>query len=474
MSEPLHTLISQFLAKHLPLFETLISVEKLTAGASQATLRITATVAGANKCYALRHCPEASSGGTEDGIGLQAEAQVIATIAQASIPGPAIIAVLSAGDGLGDGFLMHWLEGETLGHKINRSPELSDVRPTLAAQCGELLAHIHAVDIQATGLSKTLHTYCASDLVKQSWQHYQALEADAPMIDYTARWLLDNLPEAQRQTLVHGDFRNGNLMVNPTGITAVLDWELAHIGDPMRDLGYLCVNSWRFGNAELAVGGFGHTEALLSAYEAASGTKVCTESIKFWQVFGSFWWSITCLGMAQSYRDGSNTSVERPAIGRRSSEAQMDCVNLIIPGSFAGPSSKPLIAHSKGDPTEAEDLASNRELIQSVSDFLKAELASELPNDKRFLARVAANSLAIVQRELTLAPQLAIEEHNRLQTLLQSKDELHALRKRLVLELRTTLPLNQQGLAEHLRETVAGRLAVDQPGYAALQQPEHC
>ena len=121
-------------------------------------------------------------------------------------------------------------------------------------------------------------------------------------------------------------------MVSPAGVVAVLDWEIAHIGDPMRDLGWICTNSWRFGRSELPVGGFGGYADLFRGYERVSGRAVDPAHVKFWEVFGSFWWACSSLTMAEHYRTGPDKTVERPAIGRRSSECQVDCVNLLIPG----------------------------------------------------------------------------------------------------------------------------------------------
>ena len=112
----------------------------------------------------------------------------------------------------------------------------------------------------------------------------------------------------------------------------MLDWELAHIGDPMRDLGWLCTRSWRFGVADKPVGGFGDYDDLFAGYDVRAGHKVDRDAVRFWEVFGSFWWAVGCLSMAQSLRDGKETSLERPVIGRRRSECQIDCVNLLIPG----------------------------------------------------------------------------------------------------------------------------------------------
>ena len=93
------------------------------------------------------------------------------------------------------------------------------------------------------------------------------------MFELALQWLKRHRPpEPARLSLVHGDFRNGNLMVDDDGLRAVLDWEMAHLGDPMEDLGWICVNSWRFGRHELPVGGFGTREQLFAGYVEAGGT----------------------------------------------------------------------------------------------------------------------------------------------------------------------------------------------------------
>ncbi|MFP6773205.1 MAG: phosphotransferase family protein, partial [Alphaproteobacteria bacterium] len=238
------------------------------------------------------------------------------------VPEPEVHYVLREDDGLGEGFIMSWLEGEALGARIVRAPELAAIRPKLAFECGQILARIHGIDLAATGLGECLKTMTAKAFVHDTWDGYKGFDTPQPMIDYTARWLLDNLPGdmnlAPVHTLVHNDFRNGNLMIGPDGVVAVLDWEVAHIGDPMRDLGWICTNSWRFGS-DLPVGGFGTYDDLFAGYQSISGQAVDRERVKFWEVFGSFWWAIGCLSMAEHYRTGPDNTVERPAIGRRTS-----------------------------------------------------------------------------------------------------------------------------------------------------------
>jgi aminoglycoside phosphotransferase (APT) family kinase protein len=456
--------LERLLARELKDFTGIDDVQKLTAGASQETYRVNLTTTSGEKSLALRRAqPASNADGGVGGLSLATEARLIQLATASDVPGPAILCVLQPTDGLGAGFIMEWLEGETLGQRINRSEKLADIRPRLARECGRILGRIHQLDWQAAGLEGQLPEVDPATLVEETFAIYRDLSVPAPMIDYSWRWLLDNLPTRWRKTLVHGDFRNGNLMVTPSGIRAVLDWELAQVGDPVRDLGWICVNSWRFGNSELPVGGFGTVEDLLSGYREASGVDVSRQELHFWQVFGSFWWSIITLQMANAWRTGETPSLERPVIGRRSSEAQMDCVNLLIPGSFDLPDRAPSLHEGTQLPMPAE-------LLEGVVDFLREEVAGELDPHRGFLARVAANSLRIAQRELLHGAGLAAAEGRRLRSLLSADDDLDALRARLSRELRDGLPLDTAGLAAHLRQTVAGQLAIDQPGYSALSR----
>ena len=443
---------------------TIKELQKLTAGASQETYRINIGTDKGDRSLALRRAqPTGDSDSGVGGLSLATEARLIQLANAGGVPGPEILYVLQADDGVGSGFVMEWLEGETLGQRINRSEELADIRPQLARECGRTMARIHSLDWQAAGLAEALPSVDPAALVEETFAIYLDLSVPMPMIDYTWRWLRDNLPCESRRTLVHGDFRNGNLMVSPAGIRAVLDWELAQVGDPVRDLGWICVNSWRFGNGHLPVGGFGTIDDLLAGYREVSGVEVSLEQLTFWQVFGSFWWSIITLQMAMAWRKGEAPSLERPVIGRRSSEAQMDCVNLLLPGSFELPDMTRGLAEGTRLPMPAE-------LLEGVVDFLRDTVAEQVKGHERFLARVAANSLGIAQRELCHGPRLEQAELARLSSLLGTAGSLDALRTELSSRLRDGLSMEAPGLQEHLRQTVAGQLAIDQPGYSALSR----
>lgn len=463
MAEDFTAALERLLQARFSGFESLLDCQKLTAGASQETHRVAVQIDGAEQRFALRRAvPTLDVATGVGGISLDTEAQLLVCAAQADVCVPVVICVLRPEDQLGSGFLMQWLEGETLGHKIVGSEQLAEARSGLALRCGQELGRIHSIDWQAQGLHNSLSTVAPLSLVDETYQVYKDLELPAPMIDYCWRWLRDHVPENTQMRLVHGDFRNGNLMIAKTGLTAVLDWELAHIGDPLRDLGWLCVNSWRFGERGHVVGGFGDVQDLLDGYNEVTGASVEASDIHYWQVFGSFWWAITTLAMAQTWRTGETPSLERPVIGRRSSEAQMDCVHLLIPGDYDLP--EPAYSLAEGD-----QLPMPAELVHSVAEFLKRDVADQLQGADRFLARVAANSLGIAQREILYAPALAKLEQQRLSQFLGETHTLQVQRWRLVEQLRDGLALNAAGLAEHLRNTVAGQLWIDQPGYSALK-----
>jgi aminoglycoside phosphotransferase (APT) family kinase protein len=460
LTGPLETL----LARVLDDFVALDDLQQLTAGASQETYRVNLHTASADRSLALRRArPTDDSNSGVGGLRLETEAKLMALAGANGVPGPEILHILQPEDGLGAGFLMEWLEGETLGQRIVRSEQLAEVRPQLARECGRILGRIHNLDWQGAQLAGELPCVDPASLVEETFAIYLELSVPVPMIDYSWRWLRDNLPRESRRTLVHGDFRNGNLMVTPEGIRAVLDWELAQVGDPVRDLGWICVNSWRFGNSRLPVGGFGTVEDLLSGYREVTGVEVSSEQLTFWEVFGSFWWSIITLQMANAWRTGEAPSLERPVIGRRSSEAQMDCVNLLIPGDFDLPDTGRGLAEGTQLPMPAE-------LLEGVAGFLRDDVAGQLDSHRNFLARVAANSLGIAQRELRYGAELAGAERHRLCSLLAADGSLDELRTGLSQRLREGLPLTTPGLADHLRRTVAGQLAIDQPGYSALSR----
>ena len=473
LAEPLKLVLEQSVRG----FQQLISVERLSGGASQETYRLVLETQDGEQALAMRRAPggEEAEPRPENYPGLAVEARLMQAAASVGVPEPRVVHVLTPSDGMGEGFIMQWLDGEALGARIARAPEFGALREHLAYDCGRILAQIHAIDLDDTGLRTDLQLTDPAEFIEQTWARYREFPTPQPMIDYTARWLMDHLPANPEQALVHNDFRNGNIMVDEQGVVAVLDWEIAHIGDPMRDLGWICTNSWRFGQAHLPVGGFGQREDLFRGYTEVSGVAVDPERVKFWEVFGSFWWAVGSLGMAEHYRHGPDQSVERPAIGRRSSECQVDCANLIIPGAVQliddslldGKSAS--TGETDGFEATSHQMPQLDELLRSVRDFLRDEVMVQTTGRTRFLARVAANSLDIVDREVRVGRQLEAQEASRLDALGYQTGSLIDQRWELVHALRAgEQKLDDQALQDYLRFSCVNQLAVDQPRYSGL------
>jgi aminoglycoside phosphotransferase (APT) family kinase protein len=229
---------------------------------------------------------------------------------------------------LGTGFIMQRVEGETIPRKILRDEKFARARPMLARQLGETLAAIHGL---ALSQLPELRRMTAAKEIAELERDYRRFDWPRPVFELALRWLRDHDPGSPKDvTLVHGDFRHGNLIIGPDGLRAVLDWELAHIGDPMEDLGWICVNSWRFGEIDKPVGGLGSREELFAGYRKA-GRRVDPARVMFWEVMGTLRWGVMCCGMMQRFRSGPEHSVERAMIGRRASETEIDLLRLLAP-----------------------------------------------------------------------------------------------------------------------------------------------
>ena len=118
--------------------------------------------------------------------GLDVEALLMRSARAVGVPEPQVYYVLQEEDDLGEGFIMEWLEGEALGARIVRAPAYEQLRPRLAYECGKLMAKIHQIDLDATGLRSRLFEITPKEFVEQSWERYRLLETPQPMIDFTA------------------------------------------------------------------------------------------------------------------------------------------------------------------------------------------------------------------------------------------------------------------------------------------------
>lgn len=301
------------------------AVRRLSGGASQETWAFELDKPDGTWPLILRRRPPGLTPGSTT-LPLASEAQLIAAAGRQGTVVPHVVHVCVPDDDLGEAYIMERVEGETLGGRIAKGDRFAHVRPNLARACGAALAQIHRMPrAEAPPLPEVF----ALDELAHYEALYRSLGTERPVFEAAFVWLRSQAPPPTEARVLHGDFRNGNLMVHPDrGLVAVLDWELAHLGDPASDLGWLCVNSWRFGG-QGPVGGFGRYDDLLDAYAATGGEAVALDRILYWQALGSLKWGCMCLMMYSAYQSGADPSIERAMIGRRTSETEIDLVALM-------------------------------------------------------------------------------------------------------------------------------------------------
>ncbi|HVE93395.1 MAG TPA: phosphotransferase family protein [Acidimicrobiales bacterium] len=371
-------------------------LERVTGGASRETWAFSTASEDVRRKLILRRDPPGAMAS-----GLAREAQLLECAAAVGVPVPEVIA--SGADLAGASFVvMRAIDGETIPRRLLRDDAFSAVRPQLASQCGRILAAVHRMDAEMVdGLPD-------DDPLERDRLAYDEFGQPHAAFELAFRWLEDHRPATARRTVVHGDFRNGNLIVGPDGIRAVIDWELAHAGDPIEDLGWLCARAWRFGS-DKPVGGFGDYDDLIAAYETESGTVVDRDALLWWETMATLTWGVICMAQTESHRSGALRSVELAAIGRRVAEVEWDLLTNLARAGAPGHRVAPSELEPGWDlPAPEKDelggglygVPTAGELVEAAREFLVHDVVPATEGRVRFHARVAANVLAIVGREL--------------------------------------------------------------------------
>ena len=317
-------------ARHIGTPGTIYDLQRLTGGAIKTTWSFAADIGSARQRLIVQlsngivsEAPDSSAEGP-NWASTEKDARVMMAAVKAGVPAPRVRAILDETDGLGPGYITEWVAGETLGSRIVREERFAPARALMAAQCGRILANVHRIPVEEATF---LNRFDPAQLLTNRRQIVDFHGLRLPALEFGLRWVEEHLPQHRRHTVVHGDFRSGNLIVGETeGVRCVLDWEVAHIGDPMLDLGWLCVKTWRFGGKP-PVGGFGTREELFAAYEQASGHAVDPAQVHFWEAFGCIKWAVDCLQIGM--HGVAESGIERCAVGRRIEEPLWDFLSLI-------------------------------------------------------------------------------------------------------------------------------------------------
>lgn len=230
-------------------------------------------------------------------------------------------------------FIMDYVQGISIGRKVMSLPEMATAREALPQQMAEELAKIHSLDVSAYQLDFLSRPQGGRTPAEEAMHQMITILDDLgiynPTWEWALRWAQNNQPQQNPLSFIHGDFRIGNLLVDETGLTAVIDWEFGHLGNPDEELGYLCMRDWRFGQHDKRAAGLTDRETFLTAYEQASGRSVSREAVDWWELMGNIRWGIICMAQANRHLSGEEPSVELASLGRRSAEMQLESLRLI-------------------------------------------------------------------------------------------------------------------------------------------------
>jgi aminoglycoside phosphotransferase (APT) family kinase protein len=372
-----------------------------------------------------------------DTLTLEQEFRVLGAAVEAGVRAPRPVAYLGEIEGR-EAFAMERVEGETIGRRIARDPP-----PGLALELADELARIHSIE--------PLDFLPRGDAIARFYEELDSVGEPHPAIEYGLAWVRERLESTREPTFVHGDFRVGNLAVTDR-LVAVLDWEFAHVGDPIEDVAWPIVRAWRFGADDRRLGGVGDVEPYLERYNGLTGRGITLDELLVLEVFGNVKWAIGCLTQSRRHLNGQDRSVEYAVLGRMAAEMEYELLDLIARAtSSREQSSRPAVSrdqvpgHGHGPGPDRPDAS---ELVEAVFEFLADEVLPNAPDQRaRFRTLVAMNALSIARRELGSDERFP------------SEDELRELARRI--------REGSDADPAELRAHVAAKLRISNPAYLA-------
>lgn len=394
-----------------------------------------------DEAFVLRRAPSAEWVASRS-LDMGKEAAVIRAALAGGVPAPEVVAELTPDDEIGLGFIMRCVPGSPDPENALSSP------PALLDEIAAAMARVHALDPALLPFLPVLEPAAG---VEGLAAQFAEAGGDRPPIALGLAWLRANLPPPAPLAVLHGDLRIGNIMVDGGHLSALLDWELAHLGDRHEDLAFGCMTVWRFGRLDKRGFGLGSIEDLARAYQAAGGTAFDPLRFRFWLIYRTVWWALSSLGMGKGWRGGADRSLERVVVARRAAEQDLDLLLLLETEAPEVERARPL-PPSPPPPPVGEGEPSAAEILTAVSEWLAATVKPHMtPGRERFELAVAQNALGIVRRELAGRPS----PHDK------------ALSEAI---LAGRITLAEPGLLAQLRRRVLDTLAADMPKYPALQQ----
>jgi aminoglycoside phosphotransferase (APT) family kinase protein len=245
------------------------------------------------------------------------EARLLSALRPAGVRVPAVLAICEGAGVIGmPFFVMEHVDGDVLGERMPERLDTVAGRADVAEELVDALAELHAVAPRDAGLGDGQR---AAGYLERQVRRFGALWAsrrtrDVPEVERVGRWLADHLPQAGGVAVVHGDYRLGNVMFDRERprLRAVLDWEMATLGDPLADVGYLCATWAQPGDAENPMNllsavtrrpGFPSPDRLRERYGSVSGRSV--EDLRFYEVLAVWKAAVFLESSYRRYREGT-------------------------------------------------------------------------------------------------------------------------------------------------------------------------
>lgn len=393
----------------------------------------------------LRRDPPAA---TRAGI-MAAEAAALRAAAAEGAPVPEVYDVGDGTEGIGTPYvIMQRLPGETIPWKLLREDRYADARAGLARSLGENIAKVHRIARQDIPGLEEIDQY-------EHWlETYRQTGPPSPAFEIGFRWLAEHRPEVRRTTVVHGDVRMGNIIVDESGLTGILDWELIHYGDPLQDLGWVTTKPWRFGSA-MPAAGTGTRDDLLDGYASVAGERPGMDELIWWEVLSTIRWGVMCRTQADRHLRGSEESLELAMIGRRFAENEHDtllALGLIEP-------------HPTADPLAADDVA---EQVPHLGDMFHYPTGDQLLEaitrglGSTYADRLHRGAINVVRRELLAGDRLSQDYLDALVSVGHDSEESLALAIR-----DGSVALDDPAVLRAIQVGIDAQLAIWNPKYTA-------
>jgi aminoglycoside phosphotransferase (APT) family kinase protein len=231
-------------------------------------------------------------------------------------------------------FVMRRVAGVAQAHRLTREPALVPDADALVYALGANLARIHALRPPLAELDALppppAHPALASVAAMRG--HLDRLDGAYPALEWGLRCCERRAPAVFDITLVHGDYRTGNYLVDDGRVTGTLDWEFAGWGDPRQDIGWFTARCWRSYGTELEAGGLTQVEPFLRGYESIAPRTISRADLDYWQAMAHLRWAVIALQQAQRHKSGGERSLELALTGRIVHDLEYELLRLIERG----------------------------------------------------------------------------------------------------------------------------------------------